>query len=140
MRESPVGVRLLTGFFIFGACASGVSVVTLLCPGSPLDVLWRVNPQGHGALRAAEAWGVTLMVLVCLLCSFTARGLWLRAWWGHRLAVAMLVLNLAGDSAGALVTGDLRTLIGLPIGAGMIAYLLSPGARAAFQAGATRSG
>jgi hypothetical protein len=131
----PPGVRALSGFFVFGACASGVSLVTLLFPVGPLDALWRVNPRGHAALHGAGAWGMVLMALVCLACALAARGLWIGARWGHRLALAILSLNLAGDMVNALVLGDRRTLIGLPVGGALIAYLLSRRVRAVFRAG-----
>jgi hypothetical protein len=116
--DIPRGVRALSGFFVFGACGSGISFVTLLFPGGPLDALWRVNPRGHAALGGAGPWGIILMAVVCVVCSLTARGLWIGARWGWWLALAMLSLNLAGDVVNAFVLGDLRTLIGLPIGGG----------------------
>jgi len=133
MTDIPRGVRALSGFFVFGACASGISFITLLFPGGPLDVLWRVNPRGHAALGGAGAWGIVLMAIVCTVCSLTARGLWIGARWGWWLALAMLSLNLAGDVGNALVIGDLRTLIGLPVGGALIAYLLSRRVREAFR-------
>jgi hypothetical protein len=41
-------------------------------------------------------------------------------------------VNLIGDAGNAAVRGDLRTLIGLPIGGALIAYLLSPRVRRQF--------
>jgi len=78
------------------------------------------------------AWAIVLMVAVAAGCACSAWGLWIRARWGHRLAVALLVVNLVGDATNALMRGDLRTLIGLPIGIALIAYLLSAGVRGQF--------
>jgi len=39
--------------------------------------------------------------------------------------LGILIVNLIGDSLNALLRHDRRTLIGLPIGGAMIAYLLS---------------
>ncbi len=52
-------------------------------------------------------------------------GLWRGRRWGYRLAVGVLSVNLIGDVTNALVRGDRRTLIGLPIGGAMLAYLLT---------------
>lgn len=41
-----------------------------------------------------------------------------------RLALAILSVNILGDLFNALMRHDLRTLIGLPIGGAMIAYLI----------------
>ena len=43
---------------------------------------------------------------------------------GVPLALGILSVNLVGDLLNAFVRHDLRTLIGLPIGGAMIAYLL----------------
>jgi hypothetical protein len=134
------GIRALAAFFLFGATASGISFITLAFPGGPLDTLWRVNPRGHVALRNAGAGAIVLMAVVCGVCALTAWGLWRRARWGYRLAVAMLALNLLGDTMNAFVLGDRRTLIGLPVGALLIAYLLSPRVRATFHPHATPRG
>jgi hypothetical protein len=40
------------------------------------------------------------------------------------LAVGVLAANLVGDLLNAVVRGDRRTLVGLPIGGAMLAYLL----------------
>jgi hypothetical protein len=63
------------------------------------------------------------MGTVSLACGLAALGLWRRARWGYRLALAILTVNLLGDVGNALFRGDPRTLVGLPIGAGLIAYL-----------------
>jgi hypothetical protein len=133
MSTARLAVRALAAFFIFGTCASGFSFLTLLAPGTALDVLWRVNPTGHSALRQAAEWGIALMGIVSLVCALTARGLWLRRRWGYRLAIAMLAANLLGDVFNAFVLGDRRTLIGLPIAGALIAYLLTPAVRSVFR-------
>lgn len=143
-RNCPVSdaprlyVRALSVFFGFGAFASGFSFLTLLFPGGPLDVLWRVNPTSHAALREAGAMGVVLMAVVCVVCALTARGLWLRRRWGHRLALAMLVINLTADLLNGLLLRDYRTLVGLPVAGAMIACLLSPSVRAVFHVSSLR--
>jgi hypothetical protein len=132
-RRRSLGLDALVAFFAFGACASGLSVVTLLWSGGALDMVWRVNPDGHAALQRAGGWAVLLMLAVCAVCAATARGLWARRPWGRTLAVAMLGVNLLSDLANAVVRGDLRTLIGIPIAALLIAYLLAPRTRARFE-------
>jgi hypothetical protein len=51
MRDTTLGIRGLSAFFLFGACASGLSVVKLAFPGGKLDVLWRVNAFVRGDWR-----------------------------------------------------------------------------------------
>ena len=57
-----------------------------------------------------------------------ARNLW------KPLAISLLVVNLIGNAATAVLRGDPRTLIGVPIAGGLIAYLLSSPVRGAFGA------
>ena len=74
-----------------------------------------------------------LMALVAIACSLAAIGLWIQTQWGRRLAVGILAINLLGDVLSAVTQGDLRTLIGIPIGGAMILYLLRPRTRAYFE-------
>jgi hypothetical protein len=66
---------------------------------------------------------IVLMTLVGTACGLSAIGLARYAQWGRWLAVAVLVINLVGDSLNALLRHDPKTLIGLPIGGLMIWYL-----------------
>ena len=50
------------------------------------------------------------------------------------VAVTLLAVNLVGDTLGAVLLRDWRTLIGLPIGAAMLAYLLTDRVRTRFTA------
>jgi hypothetical protein len=103
---------------------SGLATFLLCVPGSPLEALWRVNPDAHARLAQLGRWAVALMVVVSLACGLAALGLWTDAWWGWRLAVGLLVVNLIGDVVNALVFGDLRTLVGVPIAVAMIVFVL----------------
>ena len=66
---------------------------------------------------------MVLMGGVCLACFAAAVGLWRLRRWGYWTAIAILGINLLGDATNALVTGDWRALIGVPIASVMILYL-----------------
>ena len=120
----PAGVKVLVVFFAFGATACAVTVAALLTPGGTLDIVWRVNPEAHlGFQKIGTALSVLLMFVVGTACAWAAVGLARQKEWGRRLAIGILAVNLIGDSVGAVVRHDPRTLIGLPIGGAMIAYL-----------------
>ena len=125
----------LAAFFGFGALAAGLAAVSLAFPGSPLEAIWRLNPTGRADLGGLGAWAVLLMAVVSAACALAAIGL--RRGWrsGRRVAIALLVINLAGDLLNAMVRGDLRTLVGLPIGGAMLWYLLSRRSAAATATG-----
>ncbi len=123
MRVSLV-VNLLAAFFLFGAAMCVLTIVLLAFPGSALEPLWRLNPEAERAFRSIGPWAFMLMAIVGIACAFSAYGLGLRREWGRRLAIAVIALNLIGDTVNAVGRHDLRTLIGLPIGGAMIALLL----------------
>ncbi len=129
----PVGVTLLTAFFGFGALMAFLAFLGLLLSDGFLEPIWRLNPDAHRALTELGAWGMLLMALVAIACSLAAIGLWIQTQWGRRLAVGILAINLLGDVLSAVTRGDLRTLIGIPIGGAMILYLLRPRTRAYFE-------
>ena len=96
----------------------------LLFPGTALDSLWRFNPDAHLAFQSFGNWSIVLMLTVGTACLFTAIGLWRGTRWGTRLAVIILAVNMIGDLTNALFRHDYRALIGLPVGAAMIFYLV----------------
>ena len=74
--------------------------------------------------RSMGVWAVLLMGVVCVACGSAALGLLRCKRWGYRTALVILTINLASDTTNAVVAHDWRTLIGLPIGGFMIAYLI----------------
>jgi len=124
-RRPPIGIRALSFFFLFGTLACMLTIAALLFPGSSLDQLWRLNPEAQvGFRQIGVALSILLMTVVGLACAGAAIGLSRMAEWGRRLALAILTVNLTGDSVAAWLRHDPRTLIGLPIGGAMIVYLL----------------
>lgn len=132
VRRPSVGLIAISAFFAVGAAASALTVVALLTPGGGLEPMWVLNPRAHEGFRSMGPWAFALMGTVGLACALAARGIWTRARWGYRLALTILALNVVGDAANALLSGDLRSLLGVPIGGGLIAYLSSARVRAQF--------
>jgi hypothetical protein len=124
-KSRPLGVTLLSLFFIFGALMSGLTAIMLLFPHSMLEPLWRLNPHAREGFTAMGLWAVLLMGVVSISCTTAAIGLWRLARWGYWTALAILTINVIGDTANVWITRDWRTLVGLPIGGAMIAYLIN---------------
>ena len=122
----------LSAFFAAGALVSSMTALALARPAPWLEPMWRINPDARVAFGRIDGWAVVLMMAVASACAAAAIGLWLGRRWGHRLAMGVLGLNLLGDLLNALVRGDRRTLIGLPIGGSMLAYLISRRVRERF--------
>ena len=128
----PRGVTALSIFFAFGIIPSTASALALAFPGSWADALWRLKPEAPAQFVRLGAVAIPLMIGVALACAGAAVGLWTRQRWGHRLAIGVLSVNLLGDTLNAVLRGDWRTVVGLPIGGLMLVYLFSDRVRAWF--------
>lgn len=120
----PLGIKLLSAFFAFGAGVCLLTTIALFFPGGTLEPIWRLNPEAQVQFQKIGQLSILLMFVVGSACASAAIGLATRAWWSHPLALGILIVNLIGDLLNAFVRHDLRTLIGLPISGAMIAYLL----------------
>ena len=132
VRPRSVGLTLLSLLFVIGSFMALLALLGLLVPGGALEPIWRLNRYAQVALMELRWWGIGLMLVVATVCALAAVGVWIRAPWGHRLALTILAVNLLGDVSNAVLRGDLRTLIGIPIGGAIIWYLVNPRTRAQF--------
>src|SRR5437764_13339981 len=112
LRKRPAGITAVAVFFTFGTLMSGLAAIMLLFPGSALEPLWRLNPRAKDGFAALGVWAVLLMALVCAACGTAAVGLWRCKRWGYWTALAILSINLMGDTLNAAVLRDWRTIIG----------------------------
>jgi hypothetical protein len=126
----PLGVTALGAFFVFGTLMSLTAGLALAAPGGFLEPMWRLNPRAREGLGSLGGWGVALMLAVSIACAVSAAGLWRGAEWGRRAAMAVLLVNLTGDAVSGLSGLEPRALIGVPIGAALVAYLASRKVRA----------
>ncbi|HVF70520.1 MAG TPA: hypothetical protein VM940_02830 [Chthoniobacterales bacterium] len=125
-RPNPV-LLLFVIFFAGGALICIAVMLALAFPGGPLEPMWLLKPEAQTEFQDFGTWSIALMAVVGAACGLAAFGLARRAEWGRRLALCILTVNLIGDLMNAVFRGDLRTLIGLPIGGVMIWYLSSEG-------------
>jgi hypothetical protein len=102
-------------------------------PGTALDEVWRINPEGHAALSGLGRAGGWLKGAVCAGCAAAAYGTWSGKRWGYLHAIVLLVANLCGAVADAAFGGRAEALIGVPIVDGILGYLRFSATRAYFQ-------
>jgi uncharacterized membrane protein (DUF2068 family) len=131
-RERPLGVTALSIFFTLGTIPSIATALALAFPGAWSDAMWQFKPRAQQDFSLLGVWAIPLMLVVAVACAGAAAGLWKGRRWGYRIALGLLSINLLGDVFNAFVRGDWRTLIGIPIGGAMLAYLLSPAIRKCF--------
>jgi hypothetical protein len=125
----PIGIILLVIFFAAGAVVCMLVTLAVAYPGGPLEIIWRLKPEARDDLQEFGTFSTVLMAAVGAACGLSAFGLARGAEWGRRLAICVLTVNLVGDTFNAVFRGDLRTLIGLPIGGLMIWYLIKQAPR-----------
>ena len=131
--DRPLGVTLLSIFFAAGTVPSTATALALAFPGAWSEVMWRLKPEAPGQFAQLGAAAIPLMLTVAAACAGASVGLWIRRAWGRRLAMGVLGVTLVGDALNATLRGGWRTLIGLPVGGIMLAYLFSDRVRAWFR-------
>ena len=120
----PIGILLLVLFFAAGAVICIVVMLALAFPGSFLENIWRLRPEVRDEFIEHGMWAIAVMAALGAACGLSAFGLARGAEWGRRIAIGVLTVNLVGDMFNAAFRGDMRTLIGLPIGGLMLWYLV----------------
>ena len=130
--KRPAGVTALGAFFALGTLASGLSAVSLLTPGGPLEPMWRLNPRAREAFAGMGLWAPLLLGAICLACAASAYGFFRARRWGYRLGTVLLLVNLAGDLVNAALGLDRRALVGIPVVALLLWYLSSSHVRSFF--------
>ncbi|MEO8200166.1 MAG: hypothetical protein ABI679_06580 [Gemmatimonadota bacterium] len=128
----PKGITALALFFAFGTLMSGIAALALAWPGGPLDIMWRANPAAREGFASIGPWAVLLMLVVGAGCAAAAYGLWRLHSWGRYLAMAVLAINMIGDTANAIVRKDLKTMAGVVIGGVFVGYLAKSSTKKAF--------
>jgi len=130
----PAGVTALSCLFLLGVLASGLSAISLLTPGGPLEPIWRLNPRARESFARMGPWAPLLLGVVCLACAACAYGFFTGRRWGYRLGVVGLIVNCAGDIINAALGIEPRAVVGVPIVVLILWYLASRQVRGFFQA------
>src|SRR5437588_11037240 len=105
----PIGIKLLSAFFAFGATICVITIVALFFSGGALESIWRLNPDAHVAFQQIGRLSILLMFVVGSACALSSSGLTMRAQWGDRLYLGILAFSLVGDLLNAFVRHDFRT-------------------------------
>src|SRR5262249_2196351 len=129
----PAGVTAIAWLFALGTVTSGLSLISLLTPGGPLEPMWRLNPRAHESFSRMGRWAPLLLGVVCLACAASAYGFFMGRRWGYRLGVAGLLINLTGDVVNAALGIEPRAWVGVPVVAVVLWYLLSRQVRDFFR-------
>ena len=123
---------MLACLFAFGTLPSGLSFISLLTPGGPLEPMWRLNPRAHEAFSRMGAWALLVLGIVCIACAACAFGFFNGRRWGYWLGVGGLLVNATGDLVNAALGIEPRAWVGVPIVALILWYLSRSRVRAFF--------
>ena len=134
--QRPRGITALAIFFTAGAFISATSCASLLSPGSPLELMWRLNPRARGAFVSMGSLGPILLGVVSAACALAAPGLLRGRSWGYWLAVGLLSVNLLGDVVNVGLGTEPRALAGVPIVTAVLVFLATERVRRFFRRGA----
>lgn len=132
-RHGPaVGIVLLATFFAVAAILLTVVCAALIFPGSPLEAIWRLHPARRAVLmpyREVLAPGFLALVPV-----FVAAGIGClrRREWGRRLALAIFLVNGAGDAVQLIMGRVIEGGVGVAAAGALVFALTRPSVRARF--------
>jgi hypothetical protein len=105
---------------------------TLIWPGTPLDRIWRLNPEAYRELEPlGRIVGIVFLALAVALAA-AATGWFKRRLWGWRLAVGIIATQILGALANLLRGDFLRGGVGCVIASALFFYLLRPQVRVIF--------
>jgi len=124
-RKRPVGVTALACLFAVGVLASGLSAISLFNPGGALEPMWKLNPRARESFSRMGTWAPLLLAVVCVACAACAYGFFVGRRWAYPLGVGGLLVNLTGDVVNAALGIEPRAVVGVPIVALILWYLLS---------------
>jgi hypothetical protein len=118
---------------LLGAVVCVLSTVSLLWPGTPIDIMWQAKPESRADFATLGGAAIVLLVVLGIVVAFAGFGL-LRKWfWSWLLAVVLLAVNGLTDFV-RVFTGDvLGGLVGFVVAGGLAAYLLLPRVRGHYR-------
>jgi hypothetical protein len=132
-EHRSAGVTALAVFFGAGAAVAFVAAASLAIPGGWLERIWRLNPRARIAFAGLGLWAPGILAAVGIACLTASIGFARRRGWGYRIGVALVAINLMGDSVNAALGVEPRAIVGIPVAAALLAYLLSSRVRAEFS-------
>ena len=98
-----------------------------------IEPMWRLNPRAHAGFAVMGRWAGILLITVGTSCATAAIGLSRGARVGHRFAVALIAINLAGDIINTLLGTEPPAIVGVSITLAILIYLASRRVRLFFR-------
>ena len=134
MKTRPKGISVVAIISFLAALVAVLVAVSILFPGTPLDVIWSLRnpfPAEFKDTLAGMLFGYFLLSLgvvgLCLVYGLVKGLRW--AWW---VAIAVFAVNGIGDAV-SVAQGNITGIAGIAIAAVFLFYLTRPSVRAFFE-------
>lgn len=125
------GLVFLAIFFDLVTCILIAIGVMLLWPGTPLDVLWQLQPGREWMLMPYQDWLGPLFLVMALPAASASYGLFRRKAWARDLALAIFAAYGAGSLVQIVLGHTWEGALGVTVVGFLLFFLTSPGVRAA---------
>ena len=124
-RVARIVVVIVGIFLIAAAVFSGVMLLSLLAPGTPLDALWAMKAGSRSQFLALGFGGPALLGGLVIVLAPTGVGM-LRRWrWARWVAILVLAVNVIPDLIRG-VAGETDLLLPIVPVAVVMVYLALP--------------
>jgi hypothetical protein len=130
--QRAFGFAAMGVFLFFGATMAALAGITLALPGTPLDQIWRLNPEAYLQMAPMGRGVGVMFLLLSAIMAVAATGWFQRKLWGYWLAVIIIFTQVAGDLVNFIRGDYLRGGVGFAIAGVLLAYLLQSRVRSAF--------
>jgi hypothetical protein len=130
VRATPLLLAIFSGA---AAVVLLISAVTLIAPGGPLDVIWRVAEDKHTTLLPYRHAVWPAFLVLAAAAAAASVGCYRRRRWGWWMVVAGLVANGVGDALQIFVGRPMEGIFGVVIAALLLVWLTRGSVRDQFS-------
>jgi hypothetical protein len=128
----PSGFTAIGIFLFFGALMASLAATTLLWRGTALDRVWAINPMAYRQLAPLGSTVGFFFLLLAAALATAGIGWFRHRFWGWKLAVVIISLQVLGDVFNCMRGDWLRGGTGVIIAGALLLFLLKPRVRATF--------
>jgi hypothetical protein len=132
-NKQPPGLMAISAFFLGGGALATLAGVTLLFPGTFLNVIWVLNPAAYAEMAPHGKLAGALFLVLGLLLALAGIGWLKRRFWGWCLGTALIAVNLAGDATRFALGNWLEGGVGILIAGLLLIYMTGPRMRSWFR-------
>lgn len=126
------GLFLVAVFFAIATCILVGVGLTLLTPGSKLEIIWRIYPARRALLMPYRFWLGPGFLLLAIVMASASIGCFRHRIWGWWLAMGIFLVNGLSDAVQILLGRFLEGGIGVLVAGAVLFYLSRPKVRGAF--------